>query len=61
MPSCAFRAMAQPAMQIIGPIDEGEFVAEDFTTLAEYEMSKRVGPVLRAYTNVTGHESESVG
>lgn len=47
--------------QIIGPINDDEFTAEDFPVLADYEMSRRVAPVLQAYKNITGHEPETAG
>lgn len=46
--------------QIVGPIDEDEFTVEDFPALAEYELLKRIGPVLQAYTNITDQAPESI-
>ena len=37
-----------PRLQIVGPIASGEFTAEDFQTLQDYELAKRVQPVLSA-------------
>ncbi|KAI9511020.1 UDP-glucose:glycoprotein glucosyltransferase-domain-containing protein [Russula earlei] len=34
--------------QIIGPIPSGEFTAEDYQTLQDYELAKRVRPILDA-------------
>jgi UDP-glucose:glycoprotein glucosyltransferase len=49
-----------PRLQIIGPIASGEFTAEDFQTLQDYELAKRVQPVLSALEDVvptlTGHD-----
>jgi len=46
--------------RIIGPIAPGEFTAEDFQTLQDYELAKRVQPVLSALEDVvptfTGHD-----
>jgi UDP-glucose:glycoprotein glucosyltransferase len=46
--------------QIIGPIASGEFTAEDYQTLQDYELAKRVQPVLSALEDVvptfTGHD-----
>ena len=41
-----------PRLQIIGPIAPGEFTAEDFQTLQDYELVKRVQPVLSALEDV---------
>jgi hypothetical protein len=43
-------------MQLVGPIEENDFAAEDFGTLVDYELSKRVGPIVEAYTNITGYD-----
>jgi UDP-glucose:glycoprotein glucosyltransferase len=49
-----------PRLQIIGPIASGEFTAEDFQTLQNYELAKRVQPVLSALEDVVpsfaGHD-----
>jgi UDP-glucose:glycoprotein glucosyltransferase len=39
-------------LQIIGPITSGEFTAEDFQMLQDYELAKRVQPVLSALEDV---------
>lgn len=36
----------------MGPIGEGEFEAADFTALQQYELRKRVQPVLTALEDV---------
>ncbi len=41
-----------PRLQIIGPIASGEFTAEDYQTLQDYEFAKRVQPVLSALEDV---------
>ncbi|KAF8587209.1 glycosyltransferase family 24 protein [Ramaria rubella] len=43
--------------RVVGPIEEEEFTAEDFENLADYEISRRVGPVIKAYANITGRET----
>lgn len=47
-------------LQIIGPFASGEFTAEDFQTLQDYELAKRVQPILSALEDVvptfTGHD-----
>lgn len=43
-------------MQLVGPIEEDDFTVEDFETLVDYELSMRVGPLLEAYTNITGYD-----
>ncbi len=49
-----------PRLQIIGPIGSGEFTADDYQTLQDYELAKRVQPVLSALEDVvpafTGHD-----
>jgi UDP-glucose:glycoprotein glucosyltransferase len=49
-----------PCLQIIGPIAPGEFTTEDFQMLQDYELAKRVQPVLSALEDVvptfTGHD-----
>jgi UDP-glucose:glycoprotein glucosyltransferase len=49
-----------PRLQIVGPIASGEFTAEDYQTLQDYELAKRVQPVLSALEDVTptftGHD-----
>ena len=40
---------------MVGPIKPGDFVADDFETLATYENHKRVQPVYEALLHV--HES----
>jgi hypothetical protein len=34
--------------QVVGPIASGEFTAEDYQTLQDYELARRVQPVLNA-------------
>ena len=41
-----------PPLQIIGPIASGEFTPEDYQTLQDYELAKRVQPVLSALEDV---------
>ena len=41
-----------PHLQIIGPFESGEFTAEDFQTLQDYELARRVQPVLSALEDV---------
>jgi UDP-glucose:glycoprotein glucosyltransferase len=41
-----------PRLQIVGPIASGEFTAEDYQTLQDYELAKRVQPVLSALEDV---------
>jgi UDP-glucose:glycoprotein glucosyltransferase len=41
-----------PRLQIIGPIGSGEFTADDYQTLQDYELAKRVQPVLSALEDV---------
>lgn len=41
-----------PRMQIVGPIASGDFVAEDYQALQDYELVKRVQPVLSALEDV---------
>lgn len=49
-----------PRLQIVGPIAPGEFTAEDYQTLQDYELARRVQPVLSALEDVvpafTGHD-----
>jgi UDP-glucose:glycoprotein glucosyltransferase len=49
-----------PRLQIVGPIAPGEFTAEDYQTLQDYELARRVQPVLSALDDVvpafTGHD-----
>ena len=49
-----------PRLQIVGPIASGEFTAEDFQTLQDYELATRVQPVLSALEDVVptfaGHD-----
>jgi UDP-glucose:glycoprotein glucosyltransferase len=46
--------------RIVGPIAPGEFTAEDYQTLQDYELGRRVQPVLSALEDVvpafTGHD-----
>jgi hypothetical protein len=37
-----------PCFQVVGPIASGEFTAEDYQTLQDYELARRVQPVLTA-------------
>jgi hypothetical protein len=37
-----------PRFQIVGPIVSGEFTAEDYQILQDYELARRVQPVLNA-------------
>ena len=41
-----------PFLQVVGPIVPGEFTAEDYEILQEYELAKRVQPVLSALEDV---------
>jgi UDP-glucose:glycoprotein glucosyltransferase len=41
-----------PCIQIVGPIAPAEFTAEDYQTLQDYELIKRVQPVLNAFEDV---------
>jgi UDP-glucose:glycoprotein glucosyltransferase len=41
-----------PRLQIVGPIVSGEFTTEDYQTLQDYELTKRVQPVLSALEDV---------
>ena len=49
-----------PHLQIIGPIASGEFTAEDYQTLQDYELANRVQAVWSALEDVvptfTGHD-----
>ena len=44
LPDCVF--------QVVGPIASGEFIAEDYETLQDYELAKRVQPVLSALEDI---------
>ena len=39
-------------IQIVGPITSDEFTAEDYQTLQDYELVKRVQPVLNAFEDI---------
>ncbi|KAF8524348.1 UDP-glucose:Glycoprotein glucosyltransferase-domain-containing protein [Hysterangium stoloniferum] len=47
--------------RFVGPLGDDDFGSEDFRTLASYEISKRAGPIVQAYTNVTGMELDIAG
>lgn len=38
--------------QVVGPFGSGDFVAEDLSDLINYELRKRIGPVVDALTAV---------
>ena len=40
------------AVQVVGPIQPGQFIAEDFAALAAYEHHKRTKPVLEALVDM---------
>jgi UDP-glucose:glycoprotein glucosyltransferase len=42
-----------PHLQIVGPITSGEFTAEDYQTLQDYELARRVQPVLNALEDIS--------
>ncbi len=50
--SILFPKRDTPCIQIVGPIVSGEFTAEDYQTLQDYELVKRVQPVLNAIEDV---------
>ena len=45
----------------MGPLAPGEFVADDFKTLASYEYRKRVGPVVEALEDILGPFEDEYG
>ena len=44
--------MPLPRLQVVGPIKPGEFTAEDYRILEDYELAKRVQPVLSALQDI---------
>ena len=44
--------MPLPCLQIVGPIAPGEFTTEDYRILEDYELVKRVQPVLSALEDI---------
>jgi hypothetical protein len=41
-----------PRLQIVGPIPSGEFTVEDYQTLQDYELARRVRPILDAIGDI---------
>jgi UDP-glucose:glycoprotein glucosyltransferase len=39
-------------LQVVGPIAPGEFTEEDYQILQDYELAKRVQPVLSALEDI---------
>lgn len=46
------KSLTVPCFQIVGPISSGDFTAEDYQTLQDYELAKRVQPVWNALSDV---------
>lgn len=46
--------------RVVGPFPAGSFQAADINVLINYELRKRVGPVMEALFDIQGHEKEGL-